>query len=368
MKTLMFVCRNFNEMAGGIERMASFIMSNMVDRGHDVILLTWDKKNATSYYQLNPKIKWIKLNLGSPELKASWILRIKRQIAIRNIVKKIKPSLIIGFQVGTFFAFRTAIIGYSIPTIAAERNSPDLYKFIKNGIRKRFLDSIVLLFSSNITIQLENYKLRYPFYLRNRIHTISNPVYPKEIQEYPNERVCTPKIILNIGRLSFQKNQLFLIRSFSLIAKQYPDWVLTIVGEGEYRPLIEELIMEKNLFNQVKLIGAVKDVDYWYKNSAFFAFPSLWEGFPNALVEAFSNGLPALGLNTTAGVNELIVNNKNGLLALHKEKNYALAMKKMIDNISFRKYSGRIASYSIKKYKPELIYDKWEELFLKLSN
>ena len=42
MITILFACRNFNNMAGGVERMASLIMNEMVKRGHKVILLTWD--------------------------------------------------------------------------------------------------------------------------------------------------------------------------------------------------------------------------------------------------------------------------------------------------------------------------------------
>ena len=156
------------------------------------------------------------------------------------------------------------------------------------------------------------------------------------------------KRILNVGRLSFQKNQLFLIKSFSLIAEDFPDWVLTIVGGGEYRKQIENLILKNNLSKRIELIGAVKDVDKWYRNSAFFVFPSLWEGFPNALAEAFSQGLPAIGLQNTSGVNELIFNYKNGILVASKEEQFALAMKKMITQKSFRKKAGRFASNSIK--------------------
>ena len=45
MITILFACRNFNNMAGGIERMASLIMNEMVKRGHKVDLITWDSIN-----------------------------------------------------------------------------------------------------------------------------------------------------------------------------------------------------------------------------------------------------------------------------------------------------------------------------------
>ena len=56
MITILFACRNFNNMAGGIERMASMIMNEMVKRGHKVHLITWDSINSKSHYYLNPKI------------------------------------------------------------------------------------------------------------------------------------------------------------------------------------------------------------------------------------------------------------------------------------------------------------------------
>ena len=367
MITILFACRNFNNMAGGVERMASLIMNEMVNRGHKVVLLTWDPINSKSHYQLNPKILWHKLNLGSSDLKASWPLRFKRQIAIRKIVKEIKPSVAIGFQVGTFLALRIALIGLSVPTIAAERNSPDLFKYIKNGKKNKSLASLALLLSNIITVQFDSYKRKYPFFLRSRMITIPNPVYPCKKPALPNEKIENPKIILNLGRLSYQKNQLFLIKSFSLISVNNPLWKLVLVGEGEYREKIEKLINEKGLNNNIELTGAVKEVDYWYQNSSFFAFPSLWEGFPNALVEAFREGLPAIGLANTSGVNQLIIDNKNGLLVESKEKSFASAMQQMINNKSFRKNAGKESTFLVNKFPPDMIFNQWENLFLNLS-
>ena len=367
MLTILFACRNFDMMAGGVEKMSSLIMNDMVKRGHKVILLTWDNSLSVSHYELNPEIKWIKLDLGSPNIKANYFLRFKRQIKIRKYIKEINPSLVIGFQVGTFIAMRLSSFGLSIPFIAAERNSPDLFKFQRQGFKNRFLASLALFSSDIITIQFENYKYKYPFFLRSKIITIANPVYPKKYPIFPNELNNPPKRILNVGRLSYQKNQLFLIRSFSLIAENNPDWILTLVGEGEYRSVIERLILEKGLKKRIELIGAVKDVEIWYQKSSFLAFPSLWEGFPNALAEAFREGLPAIGLSTTSGVNQLLIHNKNGLLTTNSEIEFSKALQEMINKPCFRKKAGRFASKSVKKYIPKLVFNKWEKIFLNLS-
>ena len=364
---ILFGCRNFDQMAGGIERISSKIMNEMINRGHQVTLLTWDHSQAKSHYKLNSNIKWIKLNLGSPKESANWVIRFKRQKEIRKIIREINPNIVIGFQVGTFAALRSSLFGLNIPIIAAERNSPDLFKYTKNNKFNRFLASLSLFFADKITVQFNNYKKKYPFFLRSKILTIPNPVNQNNLPIFPNEIKDPPKRIINVGRLSFQKNQIFLIDCFSLISHKNPDWILTIVGEGEYRKKIEDIINKKNLSNKIELIGAVKNVDYWLKKSSILAFPSLWEGFPNALVEAFRQGVPAIGLTTTSGVNQLINHKKNGLLVNQNENQYADAMQYMINNIDFRIKAGRYGNESIKQYNPEFIFNQWEELFLGLS-
>lgn len=354
-------------MAGGVERMATLIMNQMVGRGFRVGLVTWDPANAETHYPLNPSVQWEKLDLGPSEFRAGWKLRMQRQLALRRFAKQFKPDVLIGFQVGTFIATRTATIGMGLPMIAAERNSPDLFDFVKGGEKQRKRADLALMMADCVTVQLDSYRGKYPTKLRERIVTIPNPVAPVEQPAYPNEAAEPPQRILNVGRLSYQKNQLLLIRAFARIVSAYPDWVLTLVGEGEKRAEIERLIAEKGLRDRVELIGAVTDVDAWYRESAFLAFPSLWEGFPNALVEAFRQGLPAVGLQRTAGVNELLRHNETGVLAPDDEVGFAAALQMMINDIKFRQSAGRMARESILCYEPETIFKQWADLFATLA-
>lgn len=366
--SVLFVCRNFHQMAGGVERMATLIMNDMAKRGFRIGLVTWDLQKSKSYFPIDSSIKWIKLNLGCPNKKANWMTRLKRQIKLRKTIKAFNPNVIIGFQVGAFVAARTSLFGLKIPIIAAERNSPDLFKFhIKGKMLQRYCN-LILKTSTCITVQLESYIKKYPFYLRKKIITIPNPVQFNKNPKFPNEARIPPKRILNIGRLVSQKNQIFLINAFALIAHYNPDWVLTIVGNGEKLVEIKKLIKNLKLSHQVELVPATKNVDYWYCNSAIFAFPSLWEGFPNVLMEAFRQGLPAIGLKQTAGVNELLMHEVSGLLSANDLNSYALSMQRMIDDLEFRKISGRNAHRSTLSYQPEYIFDQWAKVFNMLAN
>ena len=366
--SVLFVCRNFHQMAGGIERMATLIMNQMVQRGFRVGLITWDPADAEAHYTLDDSINWMKLNLGNTTDKAGWKLRIQRQYALRRMAKEFRPDVAIGFQVGTFLAARTAMLGLGIPMIAAERNSPDLFDFVTEGKKQRQRADLVLRMADCVTVQLDSYLEKYPANLRDRIVSIPNPVQPISNPTFPNEDTNPPKRILHVGRLSHQKNQTFLVKAFALIAKENPDWLLTLVGEGEKRTEIEKLINDLGLDEQVELVGAVTDVDDWYRNSAFLAFPSLWEGFPNALVEAFRQGLPAVGFEQTAGVNELLRHKGTGLLTTADEMSFASAMQTLIDDLAFRQRAGRNAQASVLPYEPEAIFQQWATLFTKLAN
>ena len=366
--SVLFVCRNFHQMAGGVERMSILIMNQMVKRGFRVGLITWDPDHAEPYYPLDDNVVWMKLNLGSPYEAATWKQRLARQFKIRKFARTFKPDVAIGFQVGSFVTAKTAMLGLGIPMIAAERNSPDLFDYVNSGAKMRKRAEFALGLANCITIQLESYRQKYAPFLRDKIVTIPNPVGQPALPDFPNEIISTPKRLLNVGRLSYQKNQHFLIKAFAKIAAQNPSWILTIVGEGEKRAELEALISNLGIDSQVELIGAVNDVELWYGNSTCLVFPSLWEGFPNALVEAMSFGLPAIGLNSTSGVNELIKHGYNGLLSANDEQLFAGAMQSMINDIDLRKDMGRKAYQSILEYQPEAIFDQWAGLFIDLAS
>jgi glycosyltransferase involved in cell wall biosynthesis len=149
------------------------------------------------------------------------------------------------------------------------------------------------------------------------------------------------------------------------LTKVYPDWVLIIVGEGEKRNDLEQLVADTKLTDRVELIGAAIDVDAWYHKSSFLEFPSLWVGFPNVLIEAFRQGLPAIGLIQTTDVNELL-HNETGILASNNEASIALAIQAFIDDFEFRCRAGRAARNSMSGFEPEVIFNEWDNLFSRL--
>lgn len=105
------------------------------------------------------------------------------------------------------------------------------------------------------------------------------------------------KVIGFVGRLSEQKNPLFLIEIIKALSHKDKDIKLIVVGDGELRPNLEEKIQEYDLEDNVYLAGIQNNVCDWYQAMDGFVLPSLFEGLPVVGIEAQASGLPCFFSN-----------------------------------------------------------------------
>ena len=359
---VLFVARAFHNVAGGVERMVTAVMNALVARGHSINLLTWDQAGAAAFFPMTPEITWHSLNIGNPSVKAGPLLRIRRAVVVRDLVKGFQPDVIVCFQAGPFMAIRTYTVGMGIPVIAAERNAPTRFDHIR-GKPGKPLTCHAFRFARRILIQCRSYRDLYPAFLRHRIVTIPNPVFPADGRARPEIPDSNGRFrILSIGRLGYQKNYPVLIEAFAMIASTYSEWDLVIIGEGEDRSGLEKLVMEKGLARRIAMPGTTALVSKWYTSSHLFCLPSRWEGFPNALAEALSHGLPSVGFAGCAGVPELIVPGENGLLVEGNggAKTLAGTLEILMSSAEERKAMGTLAAKSVRGYEPDKIFSLWE--------
>lgn len=110
--------------------------------------------------------------------------------------------------------------------------------------------------------------------------------------------------LLNVGRLLKRKGQLELVEAFAHFSKKNPYASLTIAGEGELRTELESLVQKFQLEEKVFLPGNVSNVPELLQECDLFVFPSWYEGFSGALVEAMLAGAPIVAsdidMNTEA--------------------------------------------------------------------
>jgi len=102
---------------------------------------------------------------------------------------------------------------------------------------------------------------------------------------------------ITVGRLTRYKNHHNLIIAFSRIARKYPRATLTIIGDGEERTPLTDLVSEYGLCKNVYLRGHSTDVAEYLNDSDFYVHASLWEGFGLVLAEAMSSELVVISTN-----------------------------------------------------------------------
>jgi glycosyltransferase involved in cell wall biosynthesis len=112
-------------------------------------------------------------------------------------------------------------------------------------------------------------------------------------------------------------------------------------------------------------MGRTNDPDFWYQQASLFIMYSKFEGFPNALVEAMSYGLPVISSNCKTGPQDIVNHLENGLLVELSNNREPLkeAMKYMIDNQQEAKQMGERAIAVRELYKIEKVSLKWSDLF-----
>ena len=114
--------------------------------------------------------------------------------------------------------------------------------------------------------------------------------------------------------------------------------------------------------NRIFLMGQTHDIFTAYCEASIFAFPSAYEGFGLALVEAMSSGLPCIGYSAAAGVNEIIEDGKNGILVNDGVDSLAKGMSILIQNNEMRYKMGKNAHICAKAYSPEKIWEIWDKV------
>ncbi|MEM2374598.1 MAG: glycosyltransferase [Thermoproteota archaeon] len=113
-------------------------------------------------------------------------------------------------------------------------------------------------------------------------------------------------VIVSCARLDVQKGQWHLIRSFKPVSEVLPDCKLVFIGDGPLRGYLEGLVTELGLKDKVFFLGWKSNPFKYMARSTLFCLSSLWEGFPNVVVEALACGLPVMSTDCLSGPREIL--------------------------------------------------------------
>lgn len=128
-------------------------------------------------------------------------------------------------------------------------------------------------------------------------------------------------VIGNVGRLHFQKNQIYMLDILKNVINIIPNAKLVLVGDGPDREKIIKRLKQLKLENNVILAGIQQDMKAWYSAFDLFLFPSVFEGLSVALLEAQANGLPIISSDQVSP-KEIKINPNIKFISLNKDIKY----------------------------------------------
>lgn len=135
----------------------------------------------------------------------------------------------------------------------------------------------------------------------------SSPVRQIEAHETPAGPDPTPFLIVTAGRLHAQKGQRYLLHAVrQLVQEQHRSLKLLIFGKGEAEAELREEIQTSKLSDNVTLMGFENDLRPWFRKADLFVLPSLYEGMPNALIEAVASEVPVVSTDCPSGPREIL--------------------------------------------------------------
>ena len=316
---------------GGAERVISLLSRKMAESDVSVTILLY--KDEEPFYTIDPKVKLVYVcrESGSTSL-------LKNLLWMRGFYRE-NADAVLSFLAPFNILTLLATLGGKQTVIVADRNDP---RFVPDKWPVRKLRDFLYRFADGVIVQTKHNQVYFSDAVQKKSTIIYNPV---DLGEKAGMALRTEKQkrIVSVGRLMPQKNQIMLLEAFAKVREMYPQYSLTICGEGPFRKELEEKIAQLELTEYVDLPGNVKDVHDRIASAELFVMSSNYEGMPNALIEAMCLGLPVIS-TAVSGATDLIQNGENGLLLnCGDTEALAQAMLQLLGNAEKRKDFGSAA-------------------------
>lgn len=374
---------------GGLEVVTAVLANKFVEEGHQVSVFSFLGGKHSIADRFDARIKLYQQDDYS---------RSKENVAkLRKVLVGDKIDIIInqwGLPYTPIKTARKAAKGLDVKIISVYHNAPSF-----NGRIQKL--NIALMGCENLMKRLALRLMRFAFkkvtsramayiYRHSDLFLVLSPSYLEEFKRFTGVsdgrylQVLTNPItvehdgyeyafnekqkeIIYVGRLDFVQKRVYrVIDTWNYLEERFPDWRLTIVGDGEDRENLENHVKYLGL-KRVSFEGFQKPIDY-YKRASILLLTSDFEGFPLVLAECMSFGVIPAVYNSYSAVCDIIDDGKDGIvLPYHKNGYQAEEAAGMIVNImkddGKREQMALAAIKKSKEYTVEKIYHEWEKVF-----
>lgn len=347
---------------GGAERVVSILSAYFVKMGHDVTITTqWysDKE-----YELAKGVKRVSVGLTPQDEKKGRLGKAwSRLFHLRDFIKKERPDFVISFCCKANFRSAFSLFGMPIPLLVSVRNNP-LEDYAPHKLATWYMERK----ACGCVFQTPDAQAFFSDAFQKKSKIIFNPLsevyYTEKEQKQSNMISVRKKEIVNVGRITAQKNQMLLIRAFAEIADEYPDYILKIYGDIENQNIYQKLqnvVIQNKLQNRVRFMETTDDIPGAIREASAFVLSSDYEGMPNALIEAMVLGLPCISTDCPCGGSALLIqNNVSGILTPVGDVGaLSGALKYILEDPHRAECMGQKARLIKDKVNPERISKEW---------
>lgn len=372
---------------GGIEVVTATLASCFARHGHKVVIATFEAPEALTVARTDDSVKIYMLG--------DYKCTNQNIVALRNILIEHQIQVVINQWGLPFVSCRVlnkAKKGLKVKTIAVYHNQVDTNARIKNveialescvnPLKRSLLKLIKAAFKfvtsrsmAYVYHHTDIYQVLSPSYIPlfskftginhpNHLMVQTNPV-TLESSDFSYSFDKKEKEIIYMGRIDYNQKRVYrVIDTWAKLEAQFPDWRLTIVGDGVERKNVEQQVADYGL-HHVKFEGFQQPKPY-YKRASILLLTSEYEGFPLVLTESMSFGVIPVVYNSYSAVGDIIDDGENGLVIPYHKEGYradeaANMLAKLMNDIRIRDVLASAAVEKSKEYSVERIYEQWME-------
>lgn len=349
---------------GGAERVFVNLAEYFLREGYRVTMVTQYRKEDE--YELPDGATRVISDITKEELSKSRVVNFYRRMKkLHQIWKTAQPDMVLScIGKNNFMTVVTTMLTKTKPVVSVVGEAREEYP---NRLMRMLAD---LLFPHAAGIILQTERSRYFFRkkIQKKAVILPNSLNPDFIK--PRYEGVRDKSIVSVGRMDANKNHEMMIRAFAALSDKYPEYTLTIYGDGELHTYLEELAGKLGVGGRVFLPGVIPDVASRIEKASVFLLTSYSEGVSNALIEALATGLGVISTDVpSGGTVELMEDGVNGLIIpVGDQKALEEAMDRLLRDPGYADRLGREAARIQERLAPERVNRLWQEYFESIMN
>ena len=303
---------------GGAEKILYYTATGLDYNKYDISVCSLKNKGEIARALEKQGIEVCCLHMGGRERFLGWLSSIITLIRLFPYLIRIRPTIVHSFLFRANILARIAGYLTGVPIVISSVR-------VMGGEKKYFhyverITSFMVDHYLTVSESVKRYIIDKSKISAEKISVIYNGV---NIKSQDNSYEQNPKmpfkikdkdrILMTVGRLHKQKGHCYLIQAVSKVRKEFPKVKLLVTGEGEEENNLKKLVKSLDLMNEVIFAGLSPDIERILPMAELFILPSLWEGLPNALLEAMAAGKPVVATKV-GGIPEIVVHGETGVL------------------------------------------------------